>query len=1437
MATHPPTAPQPHNNCNINMAPKRARTVIDERQAPAIAAPAGGGAAVSNATAGRPSRAVSGVVSIDAVEAPATTTTRTTATATAAAAAQRRFAIPAVVLQRMATSASAVYQSAASDGPDPSHHSDDGDANSGHHHHDGEEEEEKKQLQQRRVTARAAAATAATASGVKRGRWERDTEAGDVSPPSLGSPTGSDLAADISRQISARTAASAGGSGSGSGSKPLILSSRWSRLRREAGAATAPHHEADNSGNEEDSKNDDDDDGDEEAPPAFANATDNVIRFGSSKNAAFLSDLVAFPSGGIGGGSSSSDADDASNSSPDDDDEEEGEGDYGIYNEDDVDVTGGDVPGAGKQVDDPSLAKSLRARRELHQRRERVREAKLKGQFSRHLSGYDDAFIEEQEARLLNSDGERDGNDSDDEDDDDDDDDLSLNEVLADGEDEEDVDEEDDEEEGTPAAVRVRNEPTATNSSSGGFGARDRYLREQQQQPQGNHTTTTTAPAAVDAGDFMFPESSPLAHRQRFGSIFFETHVSAKAKGTPSPSPSSSSPSYPCHHTLLCLRGPITIQGPCGLVGFGIGEASVGGFLLGKKQLVLWSKEERAVLMPVKKLKTKRSEVMGLPPTSAMRAAVMGRSLLPDLAPSRDAAGDSDAVASGSGGAAVVHGTGDDVDGGGGGDVVGVPVVDPIHAAQQTRELCAELNKRKKKKLASPNASNTKMAGNSAVEDDGDDDDDDVMAVMNDVEAVFGAIDWDWVQATINSWRQLFMDKLPTMLLVIQPFNTVSSRGSDGHSGAAGQQQQQPLRQFHNPMRKHYLRSARSQKKARLQQQQRENMSYSLSKPPKHRRKQHGHPSTAANSSSGGGVKSNGQGIGSNDANADDGDERHWLRRAAAEELALLESRGEPTTDDVDTSTAESDANSNNTKTTNKKTAHTNSNTPSGGAYVEVPAFISRRAEQNIDRALLHEIVPSLASQLGCSPTGGCVAVLGSQDIGKSTLCRFLANTLLSQHGLCYWLDLDLGQPEFGVPGQFSLHCVRRPLLRPHDDSSAELVKAFFIGSPTASSPQAVAAALAGVCAFVAAHVAPRHPVVVNTHGWVLHTGRRVTVEAVQRLLPRAVIHLVKEREEAWAADTAALMDPARGMNADVVGKRFLVRNFTSTVGINSNDDNSTSHGNGSKPQQRKKQQRVQSEGALLCHLPHSSLSRMATGNGASVDWRGAVHTVLVARDETHSLRSRAERRAGKGGAGRRAMWQRYLAPLLEFYESGGDTTASATSATTTLLTAPMSCLGGVVMADLDERSSSSSTNSGTAALTAGRLAATLEHRVVAVQFAYPINKPSSPSPSPLTSPSTAGVPPVMSLDGPHAAAGFQVTCYGYVESTERDMLLRPSSDDGGSGTIAIRLPLPSAVVQRLLSLPLCSGSGGEVSGCRPRILIAVAPSTMHDTHFMELYR
>ena len=62
---------------------------------------------------------------------------------------------------------------------------------------------------------------------------------------------------------------------------------------------------------------------------------------------------------------------------------------------------------------------------------------------------------------------------------------------------------------------------------------------------------------------------------------------------------------------------------------------------------------------------------------------------------------------------------------------------------------------------------------------------------------------------------------------------------------------------------------------------------------------------------------------------------------------------------------------------------------------------------------------------------GVSLLVCGPVDVGKSTLCRYLVNYLLNRWPVVCYVDLDVGQSEFTVPGVVSLHLLTEPVLGP----------------------------------------------------------------------------------------------------------------------------------------------------------------------------------------------------------------------------------------------------------------------------------------------------------------------------------------------------------------------------------------------------------------------
>ncbi|CAM9271585.1 unnamed protein product [Choristocarpus tenellus] len=84
-------------------------------------------------------------------------------------------------------------------------------------------------------------------------------------------------------------------------------------------------------------------------------------------------------------------------------------------------------------------------------------------------------------------------------------------------------------------------------------------------------------------------------------------------------------------------------------------------------------------------------------------------------------------------------------------------------------------------------------------------------------------------------------------------------------------------------------------------------------------------------------------------------------------------------------------------------------------------------------------------------PQGTSVLVCGAKGVGKSTLCRYLINRLLSRHPKVAYLDCDPGQPEFTPPGMVSFHLLESPVFGPSHTALRRPELGYFIG---ATSPK-----------------------------------------------------------------------------------------------------------------------------------------------------------------------------------------------------------------------------------------------------------------------------------------------------------------------------------------------------------------------------------------------
>ncbi|BFZ59178.1 Polynucleotide 5'-hydroxyl-kinase grc3 [Saitoella coloradoensis] len=122
------------------------------------------------------------------------------------------------------------------------------------------------------------------------------------------------------------------------------------------------------------------------------------------------------------------------------------------------------------------------------------------------------------------------------------------------------------------------------------------------------------------------------------------------------------------------------------------------------------------------------------------------------------------------------------------------------------------------------------------------------------------------------------------------------------------------------------------------------------------------------------------------------------------------------------------------------------------------------------------------------------VVLCGPKAAGKSTLSRYLVNSLLNACDTVAYLDADPGQPEFTPAGLLSLQAVTKPIFGPPfvHNTGEELVKAHFLGATSPKDDPGhyldCVANLVSVHPSAPSSIATA-PLVINTPGWTKGTG------------------------------------------------------------------------------------------------------------------------------------------------------------------------------------------------------------------------------------------------------------------------------------------------------------------------------------------------------------
>ncbi|CAF1787291.1 unnamed protein product [Brassica napus] len=158
------------------------------------------------------------------------------------------------------------------------------------------------------------------------------------------------------------------------------------------------------------------------------------------------------------------------------------------------------------------------------------------------------------------------------------------------------------------------------------------------------------------------------------------------------------------------------------------------------------------------------------------------------------------------------------------------------------------------------------------------------------------------------------------------------------------------------------------------------------------------------------------------------------------------------------------------------------------------------------------------ASSVSCSSLQRPVAlVCGPKDSGKSTFSRNLVKVLLQRYKRVAYLDIDVGQPEFTLPGFLSLTVVDRSIL--DQDWSAPCLmtpeRCFFYGDDSSKrDPKAYLQFVYTLFDYYQLNFCKSSenktalPLVINTPGWVKGIGYHVLVDVLRYVSPSHVVKI-----------------------------------------------------------------------------------------------------------------------------------------------------------------------------------------------------------------------------------------------------------------------------------------------------------------------------------------
>ncbi|XP_076030073.1 polynucleotide 5'-hydroxyl-kinase NOL9 isoform X2 [Oratosquilla oratoria] len=234
------------------------------------------------------------------------------------------------------------------------------------------------------------------------------------------------------------------------------------------------------------------------------------------------------------------------------------------------------------------------------------------------------------------------------------------------------------------------------------------------------------------------------------------------------------------------------------------------------------------------------------------------------------------------------------------------------------------------------------------------------------------------------------------------------------------------------------------------------------------------------------------------------------------------------------------------------------------------------------------------------------VVLCGGKNVGKSTLLRYLSNSLLCQgNAEVSLLDLDPGQPETSVPTTLKCKVLKMPLLGPpytHIDAHpSEDSYQILLGL---TSPQFILKQYLKAVQDLSKHkLARNRPLLVNTMGWTGGCGLDIMVDVLRILKPSHVIQIQSSKEArnySVELEDAYTSRSSKGITTEAVKLNYKLKILESHKG------------GSSKTHQRSKSMRNLGLLGYLSHLSSHPLGSITVTSPVKILWSTvAIHSLI----------------------------------------------------------------------------------------------------------------------------------------------------------------------------------------------------------------------------------